>query len=159
MGFKDVAQPKTAAERTALAQKTCDELRLDVDTWIDDLGDTARAAFGDLPNPAIVVDAGGTVRLKLPWCDPEALAKVLPELQRERRVLAKGPAEQGFLAAITAKPEQPTAGERHDRQAMLAWLVQHEPAHSSRKDWLAELLQDAPPQQRAWVERVQAPPK
>ena len=57
MAFENVEQPKDRAERVALARRTLAELKLDVEVWIDDLGDQSRALFGDLPHSAIVVDA------------------------------------------------------------------------------------------------------
>ncbi|MBK8097695.1 MAG: hypothetical protein IPK26_11345 [Planctomycetes bacterium] len=158
LGFARVEQPRTQAERAALARKTCDELQLAVDLWIDDLGDSCRAAFGELPNSAIVIEADGKVRCKLPWCDPADVGLVLRELAAERGEGRPEPADAGFLDAI-AKPlaASSTVAERHDRAAMLAWLVDHRGEHHDRARWLAELLQDAPLQQRAWVERATAP--
>lgn len=157
MAFRDVPQPTDRAERVELAKKTLAELQLDVDLWIDDSGDQSRALFGDLPNSAIVIDASGTVRLKLSWCEPEVLRGALPEIewmQREQRVPL---AEAGFLAAI-AKPPADDEGARHHRRTMLAALAVAQPRHANRCEWLRELEKDGPPEQRAWARQMREAP-
>ena len=158
LGFRDVAQPATYAERCALAQKTREELQLDVEVWVDDLGDTSRATFGDLPNPAIVVDARGKVALKLAWCDPKVLEKALPEILADQPQQLPPPAERGFLDAV-GDEEQRRRLDPHDRWMMLAWLAVHEPQHADRERWLTELATQAPPQQQGWVEKLRAAAK
>lgn len=87
MAFEQIAQPEHIGERCELARKTCEELQLPADrVWIDGMDDQSRALFGDLPSPAIVIDACGIVRHKLPWCEPEALQPVLEAaVSRDRR--------------------------------------------------------------------------
>lgn len=153
MAFREVQQPRDRTERVELAKKTLAELQLDVDLWIDDSGDQSRALFGDLPNSAIVIDASGTIRLKLSWCEPEVLRGSLPEiewLQRENRVT---PAEDGFLTAI-AKPPADDDVARHHRRTMLAALALSQPKHTDRGLWLRELETDGPPEQRAWARQM-----
>jgi hypothetical protein len=82
MAFADVPQPKDYVERCELARRTCDDLTLDpTSVWIDRMDDRSRAAFGDLPSPAIVVDPFGVIRHKLPWAEPEKLEPLLAALQ------------------------------------------------------------------------------
>jgi hypothetical protein len=152
MAFEDVPQPTTYEERVALARRTLDELNLDVDVWVDDLGDTSRAAFGDLPHPAIVLDPAGRVRAKLAWCDPEVVDNLVKDVQRDLPADRPAPADTGFLTALA------DAGlDGHHRYTMLAHLALLHPAHADRRGWLTELAADGPPQQRAWAERLLRP--
>src|SRR5262245_2982522 len=74
MAFRDVAQPATLAERCALASRIRDELEVPLPILVDGMDDASRALFSDLPAPAFVIDAKGTIVDKLPWADPEPLA-------------------------------------------------------------------------------------
>jgi hypothetical protein len=74
MAFRDVAQPATLAERCALARRIRDELEVPLPILVDGMDDASRALFSDLPAPAFVLDAKGTIVDKLPWADPEPLA-------------------------------------------------------------------------------------
>jgi len=73
MSFKDIAQPKTYAERCALATRTRSEFQVTSPLLVDDMNDQSRALFGDLPTPAIVIDPEGRVSVKLPWAEPDVL--------------------------------------------------------------------------------------
>ena len=161
MAFRRVGQPTSYAERVALAKKTLTELRLGVEVWVDDLGDASRAAFGDVPNPAVVIDGKGIVRMKLSWSDPKVLGRFLPDVLPKPSTEAPKRAEDAFLAAIgeDGSDADATPAERrrarHHRDAMLASLVVRYPKHVARGGWLAELAtQDAPAWQRAWVQRL-----
>lgn len=165
MAFCDVPQPTTYEERVALAKKTITELQLPIDVWIDDLGDASRAAFGDLPNAAIVMDALGIVQLKLSWAEPVVLDRTLPEIAPRRMDAPPSTVDRGFLAAVAkpiALPENADADERaraqHHRRVMLAHLAVHLPDHPDRKLWLEELAADGPEPQRAWAQRLLRPP-
>lgn len=160
--FADVVQPTTHEERARLAGRMCTELQLDVDVWIDDLGDASRATFGDLPSLAIVIDADGVIRRKLPWFDPNEVAAVLTTIAERRHGAAPEPAENGFLARLAGRGSTATGDDeiaRHHRQAMLAWLVEHRRDHRDRASWLDELADDAPPMLRAFVDRQRALPR
>ncbi len=98
LAFDSIAQPTTFTERVALARKMIAEDQLDVDVWIDDLGDTSRAAFGDLPNSVIVIDKTSTVRLKHSWFDPTGLARALKELAPARS-RARAVSNRGYVLA------------------------------------------------------------
>jgi hypothetical protein len=74
MAFRDVAQPATLAERCALARRMRDELEVPLPILVDGMDDASRALFSDLPAPAFVLDAKGTIVDKLPWADPQPLA-------------------------------------------------------------------------------------
>lgn len=80
MGFADVDQPATYAERVALARRAHDELGLTAPAAVDFMDDASRALFGDLPAPVFVVDPRGVVAAKDPWIDPRRLAAMLEPL-------------------------------------------------------------------------------
>jgi hypothetical protein len=157
MAFRDVAQPVNREERAELAQKALDECKLDVDVWVDDLGDSSRAAFGDLPHAAVVIDPAGVIRLKLSWCEPQALRVTLPEVVRDTKDSAP-PVEREFLAAIDRTAVDKTAGDGenalHHRRTMLAWLAVNQPAHADRAKWVEELADSGPQEQRTWATRL-----
>lgn len=150
LAFDDVPQPTTRDERVALAHRTLDELNLRADVWVDDLGDSSRAAFGDLPNAAIVIDPLGIVHTKLSWFDPEAVDNVIKEVLSALPPARPAPADTGFLGALAD-----TALDRHHRHTMLAHLAEHCADHADRRRWLDELAADGPPHQRAWALRLQ----
>jgi hypothetical protein len=148
MAFADVEQPRTDEQRAALARRMLDELGLDVDVWLDDLGDQSRNAFGDLPSWGIVIRPDGRIGAKLPWAEPDQLAVVLSDLAAAKpaRPREPAPAEEGFLAAIGSTELAP-----HHRHTMLAWLATNLPEHADRRAWL-EALRDGPSRQRAGVD-------
>lgn len=152
MAFDDVPQPETYAERVALARATLAEYGLeDLDVWVDDLGDASRAAFGDLPNSAIVIDPLGVIRLKLSWMDPAVLAVTLPEIQASLPKDRPAPVDHRFLDLVGREPPPTT----HHRLVMLAHLCLASPDHPERERWLQE-LGSGPPQQNAWVANLRA---
>jgi hypothetical protein len=158
MAFRDVRQPKDFAERAALAKKALQEMNLDVDVWIDDEGDQSRALFGDLPHSAIVLDRMGTVQVKLSWCEPNVLQKLIPEVPEMSPSKPMAPVENHFARRV-AHPKPEGADEkvwRFHRDVMLAWLIQHRPDHHDRSAWLEELAGRGPEQQRAWLRRQAA---
>ena len=171
MAFDGTLQPKADAERVALAKKAIDEMNLDVDVWIDDLGDSSRAMFGDLPNWAVVVLPDGKIHAKLEWAEPEKLAKAIPGPRVQPRTGKPWvPVEQRFLKAIAPitgssdwhpgdrKPAFPNS--KHQRHVMLAQLATTHTKHPSRKLWLRELADDGPPRQQSWAKsRLTAEPQ
>mgnify|MGYP001367527796 CR=1 FL=1 len=162
LAFDGTLQPKSDVERVALAKKALDEMNLDVDVWIDDLGDSSRAMFGDLPNWAVVVSPDGKIHAKLEWAEPEKLAKAIPEPRVQPRTgKPYVPVEQRFLKAIapiigssdwhpgdrkSAFPES-----KHQRHVMLAQLATTHTKHPLRQRWLRELAEDGPPRQQVWA--------
>lgn len=168
LGFADVEQPRTLAERAQLARRTLADNGLDVDAWIDGLDDASRFAFGALPNWAIVVDPAGVVRLKLPWFVPEVVDRAIDEVLSEFRAgtpdaaahrATRAERTATFLAAVAAPAPAAAEGDareraEHHRDAMLAQLVAALPGHADRDRWLAELARaSAPAQQRQWAMR------
>jgi hypothetical protein len=143
-----------------LAKKLLDEHGLTADVWIDEPGDLSRALFGDLPHPAIVIDAAGKIRVKMSWCEPEPLGRIVPELLAEQRQQRVVPADVGFLQALAAKPAADLGAEQaaHHRWTMLAALALQQPSHADRPTWLAELARSGPQQQRDWAARMLAAP-
>ena len=164
LAFRDVAQPETFEERAALARRMLEELELDVEVWIDDLGDRSRATFGDLPSWAVVISSGGSIRRKLAWPDPDSLQKLVanlpkpnqprtltPERRRANRI--RYSLEQADKLR-TAPLYEVAAGRElrmHNRRAHLAYLVEAAPDHAARDAWLLELCGDGPTYQRAWA--------
>lgn len=94
MAFAAIAQPNTFVERCALARRLRDEVEVPLPIYVDGMDDASRALFSDLPSPAFVIDRSGHIADKLPWADPEPLAKSLAA------VLARDPA----VPAVAAKP-------------------------------------------------------
>lgn len=164
MAFDGTLQPKADAERVALAKKALDEMNLDVDVWIDDLGDSSRAMFGDLPNWAVVVLPDGKIHAKLEWAEPEKLAKAIPE-RKVSRSTGKVPVavDQYFLNAITTgsgdwhpKATIDFPNGKHQRHVMLAHLATSHTKHPGRRMWLRELAEDGPSRQRSWAKDLLA---
>ena len=85
MAFSDIAQPTTQKERRALARRMCDEMSIPGELLVDSMDDASRALFGDLPTPAIIIDADGIVHTKLPWADPDVLGPRLEKLLSAER--------------------------------------------------------------------------
>ncbi|MEC7583962.1 MAG: hypothetical protein VYE77_06560 [Planctomycetota bacterium] len=172
MAFRDIPQPKTYGERVALARKTLDELNLDMDVWIDDLGDQSRFAFGDLPSWVVVVRPNGEIWRKAQWPEPEILEKILQGLDEVRQPHHADLSEERFLALMSiAQPKDPFAKDirspqsaeqviveakaRHHRHVMLAYLVEQNPDHENREAWLNELAGTDWEPQRKWAQAQQ----
>ena len=171
LAFGDVAQPETFAERAALARRMLKELELDVEVWVDDLGDRSRATFGDLPSWAVMLSRGGSIKRKVAWPDPESLQafvedvpsadsprELSPERIRANRIhYSLKQAEQ-----LRVRPLYETAAARaervHARRAHLAYLVEAAPDHASRGAWLEELTGDGPTYQRTWARKQRPRP-
>lgn len=134
LAFADVEQPKNLGERCALARRTCDELMLaPAMVWVDGMDDQSRALFGDLPDPAIVIDANGVIRHKLPWAEPALLRPLVAQL----------------LAASKAKaPQRPHEASAPEGDA---W-----PALCRCATLALERPQD--PHWRGWIDRLLASP-
>jgi hypothetical protein len=130
-----------------------EEWDLDIDIWIDDLGDSSRATFGDLPNWAIIIDPTGKIDAKLEWAEPENLANALPAPNKKTSQLE--PADQNFLRLTTlTTPQGKSTHSKHHRHVMLAHLAQTKPLHTDRNLWLRELAKDGPLRQKAWAEKM-----
>lgn len=85
MAFADVAQPRTFAERVALACRIRDELEVTLPIYVDGMDDASRALFSDLPSPAFLIDRSGRIDDKLPWADPAPLETALGSLLARER--------------------------------------------------------------------------
>jgi hypothetical protein len=170
LAFRDVAQPETFGERAALARRMLEELELDVEVWVDDLGDTSRATFGDLPSWAVMISHGGTIMRKLAWPEPESLeafVKDLPapdlsntyptERVRANRIKFSLARAKQLRSKPLHELAPATAARLHERRAHLAFLVETAPEHPSRPQWLQELAGDGPAYQRAWALAQRAP--
>ena len=159
LAFDDVEQPATFEERVALARRMLADLQLDVEVWVDDLGDSSRAAFGDLPSWAVMLSEEGTIMRKLAWPDPKTLAdftKDLPtrrassSIPNKRLQASLARARDRQLPPLSAGAGAQAAGQ-HDRCAHLAFLVEAAPEHAARASWLRELADNGPAWQRAWA--------
>lgn len=69
--FENVKQPEAYEERLALAQKSCEELKIATLVVIDDMDDTVRNAYGGLPNSAYFIEQGGKIHYKEAWARPD----------------------------------------------------------------------------------------
>ena len=135
------------------------DLQLNVEVWIDDLGDSSRAAFGDLPSWAIMLSEEGTIMRKLAWPDPKTLADFTrdlsprrdpSEVQTKRRQASFARVRDRQLSPLSADAKA-RAASMHDRLAHLAFLVEAAPEHAARASWLEELADNGPAWQRAWA--------
>lgn len=56
-----VTQPRSGAERTAVARKFVRDLKVSIPTVVDDMDDTVGRAYGAWPERLYVIDPDGTV--------------------------------------------------------------------------------------------------
>lgn len=135
------------------------DLQLNVEVWVDDLGDSSRAAFGDLPSWAVMLSEEGTIMRKLAWPDPKTLAdftrdlstrRASSETQTKRLRASFARAQDRQLPPLSAGAEA-RAASLHDRLAHLAFLVEAAPEHDARASWLQELADNGPAWQRVWA--------
>ena len=75
--FADIEEPETYAERQELAEKSCGELGIGATVVIDDMSNTVRMTYGQLPNSAYIIDKGGTIVHKEVWASPEDWGEIL----------------------------------------------------------------------------------
>lgn len=80
MDFGDIEQPETIEERIALAKKSCDELSIATLVVIDDMHNTVRKAYGELPNSAYFVARDGVIAHKEAWARPNGWPDLLRAL-------------------------------------------------------------------------------
>lgn len=107
MAFEKIDQPTTMEARRSLARRTCQELDWQGETVIDSMDDASRAAFGDLPSPAILIDPQGLIVAKLPWAEASSIQSQLlahPSMNPPLRLVdLMGPALASSLqSAITS---------------------------------------------------------
>lgn len=60
----NVAQPKTAAERTQAAVQCCDSLKMALPLLVDDIDDTVGRAYSGFPDRLYLIDRKGHVAYK-----------------------------------------------------------------------------------------------
>ena len=84
MRFSDIEQPVTAEERQHLAQRACDDLKVASLIVIDDMENTVRRAYGELPNSTYIIDRGGRIVHKEAWADPTGWPEILRPLLEGR---------------------------------------------------------------------------
>lgn len=80
--FETTAQPKTLAERIALAERMRDELGLTMSIYVDGMDDASLALFSDPKNSVALVDREGLVADRLPGADAEPLGRAVERAQR-----------------------------------------------------------------------------
>jgi len=80
MNFGDVEQPETIEQRVVLARKACDELSIATTVVIDDMNNTVRKAYGELPNSAYFIARGGVITYKEAWARPDGWPEYLRDL-------------------------------------------------------------------------------
>lgn len=127
MAFAAVEQPGTFEARRALAARIRAELEVPFPILIDGMDDASRALFADLPSPAFVIGRDGSIVDKLPWADPEAIAKSLAQVAA------------GIDA--DADPAGPWTVDQRDVMARrLVWMGKHDQARA----WLDTAPAPAP---------------
>lgn len=60
----NLAQPKTAAERTQAAVQCCDSLKMTLPLLVDDIDDTVGRAYSGFPDRLYLIDQKGNVAYK-----------------------------------------------------------------------------------------------
>ena len=114
MAFEAVEQPGTFEARRTLALRVRDELEVPLPILIDGMDDASRALFGDLPSPAFVIGRDGSIVDKLPWADPEAIAKSLAQVA---------------VGGSVSDPDGPWTVHQRDVMARrLVWMGRHDQA-------------------------------
>ena len=78
--FVDIEQPETIDAREELARKSCEELNIATLVVIDDMENTVREAYGELPNSAYMVQKGGEIFYKEAWARPDEWGPQLEKL-------------------------------------------------------------------------------
>lgn len=59
-----IADPKTYAERTDVAQKACTALKINLPCLVDGMNDAANKAYAAWPDRIYIVDAAGKIAVK-----------------------------------------------------------------------------------------------
>ncbi len=80
LAFKEIAQPENLEQRLELAKKMKEEYELPMTVLVDSMEDQSRALFSDLPSPAFVIDAEGTICEKMPWADAQPIEAAVEQL-------------------------------------------------------------------------------
>ena len=75
--FEEVEQPTTMEARQELAEKACDELKIATTVVIDDMENSVRVLYGELPNSAYIIDRGGLIAYKEAWAKPDDWPEIL----------------------------------------------------------------------------------
>jgi Spy/CpxP family protein refolding chaperone len=68
--------------RRAMARDAVNRLKLTIPVLVDDMSDSAVAAWGLFPNGCVVLNRDGTVAYRARWTDPHALRRELSRLTR-----------------------------------------------------------------------------
>lgn len=95
--FKDVEEPRTIEERTALARKFRAEVPGAIPVLIDPIDNRTSKAYGELPNSAFVIGPDGRVAMKQVWA---ATRDVDRELARLTGAPAPAPAAPPDLSSL-----------------------------------------------------------
>jgi len=83
--FKEVEQPETIEGRIELARKSCDELGIATTVVIDDMNNSVRQAYGELPNSAYFIAQGGMIAHKEAWARPDGWPELLRKVVSQER--------------------------------------------------------------------------
>ena len=78
--FVDIEQPESFDARKELASKSCEELNIATLVVIDDMDNTVRKAYGELPNSAYMIQKGGGIFYKEAWARPDEWGPHLEKL-------------------------------------------------------------------------------
>jgi hypothetical protein len=91
-----IRQPATLEERTALARRFCEEMRVTRRILVDDFGQrSVQRAYGGRDNPTIVLDRDGIVALKMQWTKGDLLDGFL-----QKFLAAGGKADRALAEAV-----------------------------------------------------------
>ena len=77
MGFRDIAQPSTLAERIELARRLQQEFSLDLTVLVDPMHDASRKLYSQLPGPLFIISPDQKVVAKYPWMDASLVSQFL----------------------------------------------------------------------------------
>ena len=84
LDFEKIKQPEAYEERVALAHKSCEELKIATLIVIDDMDDTVRKAYGELPNSAYFIEKGGKIYHKEAWARPGEWGSLLEKMLKDQ---------------------------------------------------------------------------
>lgn len=80
MGFRDIPQPTTLAERIALATRMKDELGLSMPVYVDSMRDESRELYSQLPGPVFIIAPDRRIIAKFPWAEASWIETALTAL-------------------------------------------------------------------------------
>ncbi|MEQ1905070.1 MAG: hypothetical protein ABL888_12855 [Pirellulaceae bacterium] len=77
MGFRDISQPSTLAERTELARRLKQDFSLNLTVLVDPMHDVSRKLYSQLPGPLFIISPEQKIVAKYPWMDESLVSQFL----------------------------------------------------------------------------------